>query len=260
MKKDKNVLVEKFNSGEITEDELQELETLIALGSVEIKDLENLSEINHKFLNLSTPEPSSAMSEGFNTYLQSQINSNKSEKSWIQQLFALNPVYQMAYTVAILLVGFMGGYLINTTTDTDKNIEQLSSEVNDMKEMMLLSLLEKESTSDRLKAVSLTSELPEASRKVTDALFQTLNNDENVNVRLATLEALHPYLDNSDVRQRLIASIAKQNSPLVQVAMAELMVNIQEDRSISALQELLEKDSIPPEIKDRIKESIDILI
>ena len=76
----------------------------------------------------------------------------------------------------------------------------LGQEVSDLKELMMLSLLEKESATERLKAVSLTQEMDQASQKVTSALLQTLNNDDNVNVRLAALDALKPYSSDGNVR------------------------------------------------------------
>ena len=137
---------------------------------------------------------------------------------------------------------------------------ELSQQVVDLKEMMMLSLLEKESATERLKAVSLTSEMYSASQKVTNALLETLNNDENLNVRLAALEALKPYAKESKVREALIRSIAVQESPLVQVALAETMAQMQVKSSVKELEKILKSDKTPADAKSRIKQSIDILI
>jgi hypothetical protein len=74
------------------------------------------------------------------------------------------------------------------------------------------------------------------------------------------LEALKPYVSKSDVRKKLIESIDEQASPLVQMALAELMVSIHEKKSVDALKQLLEKESTPEEVKTKISESIKILI
>ncbi len=132
--------------------------------------------------------------------------------------------------------------------------------MSDLKEMMMLSMLEKESATDRLRAVSLTSDMTTVSDKVTDALFKTLNNDNNVNVRLAALEAIKPYVKDSNVRKQLVMSIGQQDSPLVQVELAQLMVIIQEKKSVKELQKLMDSDRTPKEIKSKIKESIEVLI
>jgi len=126
--------------------------------------------------------------------------------------------------------------------------------------MMMINMLEKESATERLKAVSLTQGMDEASNKVTNALLQTLNGDENVNVRLAALEALKPYVKDEFVRASLIRSIPEQESPLVQIALAELMVAIQEKSSVKALEKVLHSNKTPRDVKKRIKQSIEVLI
>ena len=88
----------------------------------------------------------------------------------------------------------------------------------------------------------------------------TLNNDENVNVRLMTLDALTKLSHNARVREGLVQSITKQDSPLVQSAIADVMVKLQEKKSIKPLQRLLKQDNLNEMVKDKIKQSINQLI
>ncbi|MFM7488632.1 MAG: HEAT repeat domain-containing protein, partial [Cytophagales bacterium] len=62
------------------------------------------------------------------------------------------------------------------------------------------------------------------------------------------------------VREGLIRSIALQDSPLVQVALAELMLALQEKSSVSELKKVLQQNRTPKEVKDKIKKTIDVLI
>ena len=126
--------------------------------------------------------------------------------------------------------------------------------------MMMLAMLEKESATERLKAVSLTSDMQLVSKKVTAALFQTLNGDENVNVRLAALDVLMNYAKDDEVREELIRSISLQDSPLVQIALADLMVMLQEKKSVSELKKLLQKENTAKEVKAKIEKSLNVLI
>jgi HEAT repeats len=159
----------------------------------------------------------------------------------------------------ILFLGFAGGYwLRNPSPGSD--VAGLTEEISELKEMMMFSLLENESVSDRLRAVSLTRELDGASDKVTAALFSALNNDPSVNVRLAALEALIPFVNTPNVREGLIRSIAFQDSPLVQVSLAELMAAIQERKSVNELRKLVESDKTPREVREKIQQSISVLI
>jgi HEAT repeat protein len=126
--------------------------------------------------------------------------------------------------------------------------------------MMMLSLLEKESATERLRAVSMSQDLDQASQTVTTALLKTLNQDENINVRLAALEALEPYSADSKVRTELVLSISKQGSPLVQIALAELMVSLQEKSSVKEFQKLLQDENTPKDVKSKIRQRIEVLI
>jgi uncharacterized protein (UPF0147 family) len=133
---------------------------------------------------------------------------------------------------------------------------QMGKQISSMREMMMLSLLEKESATDRLKAVNLTQDMDQVSKTVTSALLETLNNDENVNVRLAALDALRPYSKDGQIREALVRSITEQKSPLVQVALAELMAALQEKGAIDAFNKILQDTETPSDIKKKIKESI----
>jgi hypothetical protein len=62
------------------------------------------------------------------------------------------------------------------------------------------------------------------------------------------------------VREALIRSIAKQDSPLMQVALAETMAQLQMKSSVNELKKILESDKTPADAKSRIKQSIDVLI
>lgn len=253
-------LIEKYNQGLASETETSKLEELIAAGKVELSALKTESELFEKVMRLELATPSPDMDDKFYRLLsgEKRKTEGKGSRFSLQHLWSNSMVFKLAYTLLILVVGFGLGSLLNKGQEAE--INDLTTEVTEMKELMMLSLLEKESTSDRLKAVHLTSNLPRVSDKVTDALIRTLNNDENVNVRLASLEALYPYSGNSNVRMALISSIRNQDSPLVQIALAEMMVTLQEKKSIEEFQYLLEQEETPAEIKDRLEESIQTLI
>ncbi len=209
-----------------------------------------------------TPQPSPALDDAFYNMLhKEQAKAPRAVFSW-KTFFSL-PVLgpRLAFASAALVVGIAIGFFIQKPSQPadSKQIAVLSQEVTDLKEMMMLSLLEKESASDRLKAVSLTEDLGQASRKVTEALLQTLNQDENTSVRLAALEALKPYGHDSHVREALIRSIGQQESPLVQVALAELMAALQAKSSVDALKKIMDDERTPGDIKKKIRQSIEVL-
>jgi len=251
-------LVAKYNEGLADPSEVLQIEKLIEEGKVELTQLRSLDILDERLIAMETPGPSLAMDDKFYTMLAEEKKRQESTSfsftmpawSWLAP--------RLAFSMALIIAGFAGGYFFNGRKDSD--VDQLTAEVASLKETMMLSLLEKESATDRLKAVSLTSEMDRVSQAVTQALFQTLNSDPSVNVRLAALEAIAPYSKDGKVREQLIRSIAKQESPLVQVALAELMGQIQEKKSVREFDKILKDNKTPDDVKKRIKESINVLI
>jgi HEAT repeats len=257
-KKQKEELVAKYNEGLADPAEIKLIEQLIESGEVDLTELRELAGLDEQILTMESVSPSINLDDQFYATLANEKKALKSKNSFATANWNfLFP--RLALATVLILIGFSAGYFIQSPSD-NKEVSQLTEEVSELKEMMMLSLLEKESATQRLKAVSLTSEMDQASEKVTNALFATLNYDENVNVRLAALEALTTYSKDSAVRAKLIESIAIQDSPLVQMALAELMVAIQEKKSVDALKQLLQNENTPKEVKTKISESIEVLI
>ena len=252
-------LVDKYNAMLADPAELKEIEQLIEKGIIDIDDLHELHAVEERVFAIESPAPSLSLDDKFYDMLQKEKKPSNAF-SW-KNFFAwpeLAP--RLAFASVTLILGLVAGYFLRTPEPEDPQIATLSEEVRAMKEMMMLSLLEQESVTDRLKAVSLSQEMDQASQKVTGALLQTLNNDTDVNVRLASLDALRVYSGDSKVREELIRSIATQDSPLVQIALAELMAQLQVKSSAKELEKILKNENTPTDVKKKIEESLKVLI
>lgn len=251
-------LIERLNNGSASPEEIQQIEKVIEAGEYELSQMTGFTALSNQLKSWDAGEPSMELSSRF--YESLADAKRKETKKFVFHLPMWSELWpRLAFGVAMLIIGFGIGYLVPSPSSS-KDVAQLHRQVSELKEMMMLSMLEKESATDRLKAVSLTNEMDQASKKVTSALLQTLNTDTNVNVRLAAIEALKPYVQDSGVREGLIQSIAKQESPLVQMSLAELMAAIQEKKSVTELKKLLQRDRMPSEVKKKISQSIDVLI
>jgi hypothetical protein len=251
-------LVAKYNEGLADPAEIKLIEELIVAGEVDLASLHELALLDEQIHKMEGASPSLNLDDKFYTALADEKRASRKTNSF--SFPSLNSLFpRLAMAAVLILSGFAVGYFLQSPQQKTE-VSELTKEVGDLKEMVMLSLMEKESATQRLKAVSLTSEMDQASDKVTNALFVALNKDENVNVRLAALEALKPYVSKSAVRLKLIESIESQASPLVQVALAELMVTMQEKRSVDQLRQLLKDERVPKEVKNKISESIKVLI
>lgn len=251
-------LIAKYNEGVADPSEILQLELLVESGDVELTRLRELFRFDENMDKIKEPVPSKNLDKKFYDFLTKETSRSKqfdfsswfTFESWIPKL---------AVASILIVAGFIGGTLLQKNSGGGE-VRELANEVSGLKELMMISMLEKESATDRLKAVSLSEEIQGPSKKVTEALLKTLNSDPSVNVRLAALDAIKNYAKSPNVREGLVRAIARQESPLVQVALAELMVTLQEKSSVKELRKILEQKSTPKEVKQRIEESIKVLI
>jgi len=180
----------------------------------------------------------------------------------LKQLFTIHPGFAMAYSILLVVVGVALGRWFNgpasgaAPASEKKQLEELTAQVSDMRDIMMKSLLQNPSASERIRGVSFTSELTTVKPDVIDALLTTLNNDPNVNVRLMTLEALTHYASYPAVRAGLVESISGQESPLVQAAMADVMLKLQEKNAIRPFKKLLQQKDLNSLVRIKLETAI----
>jgi hypothetical protein len=236
--------------------------------STEFKSTKELWELMGE---ISKPAPSDTMNAGFNAILKNfkkeQVENQKVYALWINhftELWQLQFRPYLAISLIMISIGLVSGYLLNrpakSSLSENRQIDSLTSQVSEMKQMMMLTLLQDPSASQRILAVGYTDNIAKVNNKVIEALLTTLNEDPNVNVRLITLEALLKYSFEPKVREGLVHSLIIQESPLMQSAIADAMVKLQEKKSVKTLQQLLQKKDLNKMVKVKIEQSIHKLI
>jgi hypothetical protein len=139
---------------------------------------------------------------------------------------------------------------------TASQVQALSRQLREMRQMMMLSLLQNPSASERMRAATYADDSRIISPDILAVLLTTLNSDPNVNVRLTTLDALTQYARNPAVREGLIQSILQQDSPLMQAALADVMLKLQEKRSIQSFKKLLQEKGLNEMVRSKIEQVI----
>lgn len=229
------------------------------------EDLEEFSSVLHRLNATPTPDPSRDLDTKFYAMLHREeyrIQSAplktfaSSFDGMVQSLFWK----RFALVTGTLLVFMVFGVLIYQGGSYRQEIGRLNDEVKNVQTMLVMTLLEKESAVDRLRAVSLTSTLPSNDDAVIHALLTTLDNDPDVNVRLEAIDALLKRASDPRVRRGLVESINHQSSPLVQVSLADAMVSLQEKSSAPELKKLMEEKSTNDAVKMKLKQSIEVLM
>ena len=166
-------------------------------------------------------------------------------------------VWQWVSGVAAGLLLFAAGYFAgNRPMQNPSEIGALKQEMKSLKESVMLSQLKQSSASERLKGVNYVSEMHQESPEVINALIETLNSDENTNVRMAAANALFVFRDVQKVRDALVESIKKQEDPAVKIALINMMIALKEKKAKPAIEEFLQKEPIPQQVKETIKKEL----
>jgi HEAT repeats len=261
-----------YLSGELQGEKQAAFEAYLASHPVAQEELADYQATWLALDQISVPEPSAqarlrfqAMLAGYQQGLGTSHLPHQAPvgQTWWAALFSgwVAPWARLALGVGLLAVGIGLGYLWKAGQSEPANqIAQLTVEVQQMREMVMLTLLEKTSATERLRAVSLASEMPGANEKVVDALLETLNNDSNLNVRIAAVEALLQFADRPTAREGLIRALGQQESPLVQVTLIDAIVSLRARQAVPQLQKLLKDDNTNELVKDKLKSGLDILI
>ena len=261
-------LLADFMAGEQSEKDKEELTAAITAGELEVEDVASTQRFYQKLEALPVPEPSDGLRTNFYQMLAEEKQKEKRARQWygafgnyLERVFAQFSFGQLAYSVVLIGLGMGLGFWYTKHQDSEaQKLAALSDEMQQMKKMLSLTLLEQPSATDRLEAVSLTTDMEKADDKVIKALLRTLNADPSVNVRLTAIEALYQHAENPLAREGLVQAINKQDSPLVQLALADVMVAMQEEKAVQQLKKLLKKDDLNEAVKTKVQESIQVLI
>lgn len=189
------------------------------------------------------PPDSAAMRHRFDAAL-------RAERAAIRWRYARWPLAGMA-AAAVLVLGVAIGRATVPAQRPDPTLTELRQELHDMRQMVTLSLLQQQSATERLKGVSFTSQIDRPGGEIVSALLDTLMHDQNVNVRLASIDALKRFADRPDVRRATLDGLTTQTSPMVQIALIDMMVELNDRSAVAPLQRLSRDETINQAVRER---------
>ncbi len=166
---------------------------------------------------------------------------------------------QVGFASLLLVMGFLGGLFLRTGGNNREELADLRQEVHEMRRMVSISLLKQESASERLRGVSWSSQINHADPEFLNTLQYTLDHDPSVDVRLAAIDALARFACDQQVRQSLARSLQKQDSPIVQISLIDLLVQLHIRQSAETLQQLANDASKNQEVRKRALWALQLL-
>ena len=159
-----------------------------------------------------------------------------------------NTFYRVAAAVTLILVGYLGSLWVDSIRQSDFQV--LENELNDMKELVIKTMMKQESASERIQGVLTVNELKEPDEEILNALITTMNYDDNVNVRMAALEALTNFAEYEIVKNAFIQALLNQDNPTIQIKLISILVNMEEKRAVDPIQKMIDDENTSTFVKD----------
>jgi hypothetical protein len=167
--------------------------------------------------------------------------------------------WQMAAAAALVAVGLGIGYVVRGSGQAPAEVSQLREEVANMRQLVALSLMQQQSASDRLRGVSWAYRAEPSDREVLGALVTAVNHDTNVNVRLAAVDALRRFSASPETGRAVVQSLSKQTTPIVQVALIDLLVDLKDPEAAPELRRLSGNETANEGVRQRAQWALERL-
>lgn len=158
---------------------------------------------------------------------------------------------QVAMTTVLLIVGFVAGRYSGPSQTTSPDLQALRRDLQSTRQLVVLSMLQQQSPSERLQGVSRSYEVEQADPEIITALIRALKSDRSVDVRLAALDSLRRYGRDTQVRRGVTEALSPKQSPLVQIALIDALVEMRETGAAPQIKQLQLSPGINPAVRER---------
>lgn len=133
----------------------------------------------------------------------------------------------------------------------EANVAMLNREV-------ILGRLSNESASLRLQGVMQASSLAAQDPELAKALLATAAQDRSSSVRSAAIDALAPQLGDEAFSNELLQLLEQAESPLVQLALVDLVLRYGSNEQRARLLQLAEQDRLYPDLIQHVRKSLGV--
>ena len=179
--------------------------------------------------------------------------------NWWGGMQWVRPALGFAAALLLFVAGYFVGGQRSPGDSHTQEIAAVQSELTNMRQLLVLSMLQQQSASERLQGITWSTQVQQADPQVLSALLHALRYDSSVGVRLAALDALSRHGNQPQVRSGLLNTLNAQQSPLVQVALIDLLVDWRDTSAVQKLQIVQQDPNQNPAVRQRAELAIEKL-
>jgi hypothetical protein len=174
-------------------------------------------------------------------------------RNWL----GLNGTPGLVTAAGCLIAGLALGLLVNDSAPVEQaEFAELRQQVATLNRDLILDRLDNASASKRLLGVMDAVSVAEHDTEVARALLSRAVEDRVYSVRSAAIDAIGPRLSTPSVGEELMASLEKTQSPLVQLALVDLVLRHGNEQQLDRLLKLSELGRLHPDVVKHVKTSV----
>lgn len=247
-----------WQSSQLTFEELQEMEQLLASNSQVKEIFEELQSLDEKMETTPYEKPSSTLRDNFLLQLEEEKASLPTPTKRGSSIRM--PIWAVAASVSLIVGISMGWWAGRQTYSEASSIAELNNKIMELQQAVSLTQFGNQSASQRLAAIQASITMQEPDDRVINSLLTTLQSDPSDNVRVAAAEALAAYGDKPQVSMGLAKSLSSQKDPFLQLLLIEILVQMEEKSAIHEFNKLVNNQDAIEQVRLRAEEGIGQLL
>jgi anti-sigma factor RsiW len=199
-----------------------------------------------------------AMLEAYKHGQSEESGAAKPHAGWAGWILSgwLRPAATFAVAILLLAGGFFAGRYATESNSRSQDIASVQTELANMRQLLVLSMMQQQSASERMQGINWSTQEQRLDPQVLSALLHALRYDSNVGVRLAALDALSRHSKQPLVRSGLLETLPTQQSPMVQVALIDALVEMRDRTAVGQLQRVQQDANMNPAVRQRAQWAI----
>lgn len=157
---------------------------------------------------------------------------------------------------ACLALGFGVAQVVDQPLSDSPRLVALEENLAHLQRELILDRLEDASASTRLRGIVDASQVAAGDPLVTQALLDRAARDKSISVRSAAIDALGARMESGQVGSEVMQLMESADSPIVQLALVDLVLRHGDAGQVSALLELADKGSLHPDLVRHVNNSL----
>ncbi|MEX2044249.1 MAG: HEAT repeat domain-containing protein [Opitutus sp.] len=138
-----------------------------------------------------------------------------------------------------------------------QELTDLRAQVSKMGTLVGYSLLQQQRpANERLRGILTSASLEDPNEAVINELISALAFDTSPNVRLSALEGLYPHAEQEVVRAGVLASLPREQNPLVQVSMIDFLAAARDAEAKPTLEKISSTEAVDRNVRDAARRAL----